>query len=806
MDQLLQDLRFTLRGFRRTPGLITVVVLSLGLAIGANATVYAWMEALLFHPLPAVPRADRLVDVSAARLDGGDFSLSYPAYLDWRENARAFDGLAVGDFTQLNLRTDDQAERVWGVYVSGNYFDVVQVRPLLGRALHLEDETGAARVAVISHALWQRRFQGDSSIVGRHVTLNTTDLEIVGVAPPRFGGTMAGLNFDLFTPVTLEPVLASQQWLHDRGNQWLDVIGRLKDGMTLEQARQDMNRVAAAVGEMHPEDPGRAASVQPLHEEGIQSILLPVFSALIGITALVLLIACFNVANLMLARATARRKEISVRLAVGAGRSRIVRQLLTESLLLAAAAGSAGLVIAVWARGLFLALVPATPFPVTTELGINWRTYVFALVLSVVTAIVFGLVPALRASRPDVLPALKDEAAASGGSRSRLRSALVVAQVSLSLVSLVAAGLFLRSLERAQSVDPGIQGPDRILLTATDLSLAGYSDSAGAAMVPRILERVRSIPGVEAASLATMVPLGFGGTSSSGMMVEGYEPAEDENMSIEINRVSDGYFRTMGVPLVAGRGIEEQDRYDARLVAVVNETFASRYIRQANPVGARINAGGENWITIVGIARDGKYHSLSEAPMPLVYLPLSQSWRDAFTLQVRTPQNPTLLVEPIRRAMVELDPGLPFLDPRTMADHMGAALFANRIGGWLLSVFGLLALTLSAIGIYSVVAYSVSRRIREIGLRVALGAARRDVMGLILGQSMRLVLIGLVIGSVLAVGVGQLLRSQLFGISPGDPVTFAAIGTLLVLVALTASWIPARRAARIDPLVALRSE
>jgi macrolide transport system ATP-binding/permease protein len=806
MDALLQDLRFALRSFRRTPGVIAVIVLSLGLAIGANATVYTWMEALLFHPLPAVPQADRLVSVATATPDGEDWSLSYPAYLDWRASARGLEGIAVADFTQLSLRTTDQAERVWGLYISGNYFDVIQVRPVLGRAITPADETDRSPVAVISHSLWTRRFQGDSAVVGRHVALNGRDIEIIGVTPPRFGGTMAGLNFDLFTPVTLEPVLASRQWLNDRGNRWLDVVGRLRDGVSLAQAREDMNRVAAAVAEAHPEDPGRAASIEPLSDEGVQSILYPVFTALLGVTVLVLLIACFNVANLMLVRATARRKEISVRLAVGADRGRVVRQLLTESLLLALMAGGAGLAIAVWAKGLFLALVPATPFPVTTQLDINYRTFVFALAISLGTAIVFGLIPALRASRPDLLPGLKDESAATGSTRSRLRSSLVVAQVALSIVSLIAAGLFLRSLQKAQAVDPGIENPDQVLLVATDLSLAGYSDSAGAILAGRVLEQARALPGVKEASLASMVPLGFGGTSSSVFAIQDYEPAQDENMSIIINRVSSHYFETMGIPLVHGRGIAAVDRAGGAKVAVVNEEFAARYIRQPNPVGVLINGGGDDWITVVGIARNGKYGTLNEAPMPLVYLPIEQSWRDAFTLQVRTADEPTTLVEPLRRLFAQLDPGLPFLDPRTLAEHMGAALMANRIGGWLLSVFGLLALALSAIGIYSVVAYSVSRRVREIGLRVALGAGRREVMGLIVGHSMRLVLLGLLIGGVLGVGVGQLLRAQLFGISPGDPITFAAIGGLLIVVALAASWIPARRAARIEPLVALRSE
>lgn len=805
MEAFLQDFKYGVRSLRRTPGVVLVIVLSLGLGIGANTTVYSWMEAFLFHPLPAVPEPERLVEVRNASPDGRDWSLSYPAYRDWSENARAFEGIAVGDMIQLSLRDGDNApERVWGILASGNYFDVVGVQPMLGRGFLPDEERLAAPVAVVSHGLWQRKFNGDPAIVGRHVSLNGADISIIGVMPPQFGGTMVGLGFDLWTPVTLEPQLAGRKWLEDRGNQWLDVVGRLKSGVTLEAALADLNRVAALVSAVHPEDPSDRASVKPLSEKGIQPVLVPVFSALLGVTVLVLLIACANIANLMLARATARRKEISVRLAVGAGRGRIVRQLLTESLLLAVLAGGVGVICALWSRDLFLALIPATPFPVHTAIGVDYRTLLFALSASLATTLVFGLVPALRASRPDVLPALKDESVAGGG-RSRLRSALVVTQVALSLVSLIAAGLFLRSLQKAQAVDPGFAGAEQLLLVSTDLSLTGKDDEAGQAVTHRLLERVRTLPGVVDASLASAVPLGFGGSSSSTMQIEGYAPQPDENMSIEINRVSSRYFETMQIPMVAGRTINDGDRTGGTLVAVVNQAFAERYIK-GDPIGTRINRGGDDWLSVVGVAQTGKYHSLNEAAQPMVYTPLAQDWRDGFTLQLRVAGNPRGLVPPLRREFAAVDPDLPFLDPRTMVEHMGAALFANRIGGWLLSAFGVLALLLSAIGIYSVVAYSIGRRTREIGLRVALGASRGNVMRLIVNQSMRLVLIGLVIGGGLGVGVGQLLRSQLFGISPRDPLTFGAIATLLVTVAFVASWLPARRAARIDPLVALKSE
>ncbi|MGE0353682.1 MAG: ABC transporter permease [Gemmatimonadales bacterium] len=801
----MSDFRLALRGLVRSPGLTLLIVLSLALGIGANTTVFTWMDTLVFRPLPVVPQPDRLVVLEARAPGGGGWSLSYPAWRDWNAAQRSFEGIAGFKFSQLSLRDegDPQAQRVWGLAVTGNYFDVLQVRPMLGRTFLPDEEAASALVAVISHGLWQRKFHGDSGVIGHQVMVNGSAVTIVGVVPPRFGGTTVGLGFDMWLPVTL----LNGAGIERRGNHWLDAFARLKPGVTLGQARADLDAVAGRLAREHPDSDPHGSVVTPFSEDGAPSWFRPIFAALLGITALVLLIACANVANLLLARAIARQREIGVRVALGASRWRIIRQLLTESAVLAVLAGGAGILVAFVSRNLLLAFIPATPFPVALDIQLNPRILAFAVLVSVLTAVVFGLVPALRASRPDLIPTLKDELGSGIGARSRLRSTLVAGQIALSVIALVAAGLFVRSLRNAQAVDPGFRDPAHLLLISTDLTLAGYESQAPAQEVlDRLLAKIRAVPGVAEASYASAIPLGFGGSSSSRLEVEGYQPAADENMSIENNRVGPGFFPAMGVPLLEGRGILETDRSDAARIAVVNQAFAERYWPGEDPIGRRFNAGGDVWYTVVGIAQTGKYHKLSESPEPYVYFPNAMRFRYDLDFLVRTSSAPEALVAPLRRAFAEVDPNIPFLDPRTMEDHIGAAVFIQRIGAWLLAGFGTLALLLSAIGIYAVVWFGVSRRTREIGVRVALGASRRDVLGLIVGQSMRVAAIGMALGIVGALGVGRLLQSQLFGVNPRDPLTFSAIALVLSVVAIVASWLPARKAAGVDPVVALKSE
>ena len=806
MESLLQDLRFGLRALRKRPGLTLIAVVSLGLGIGANTTVYTWMNTFVLRPLPAVPGFNRIVAVNTHGPGDATWSLSYPSLHDWREQSRSID-IAASALRQLGLRGEGgTVERTWTAMASGNYFDVLGVRPALGRIFTLRDEEERAPVVVLGYAYWRRRFAGDSTIIGRHLEFNGHDLTVIGVAAPRFGGTIIGLQLDAFVPVTLVPMLTGLTGLDVRQDQFMDGVGRIRSGWTLAQARQELDAVAKRIAVATGDDDSRnGAFVKPLADQGAASFLKPVLIALLGVTGLVLLIACANVANLLLARALARRREIGIRLALGAGRWRLVRQLLTESLALGLLAGGVGVLVAFWSRDMLASLLPPAPFPISLEFIVDGRVLLFTLGVTLAAAMVFGLFPALQASNPSLVLTLRNEIGGGPSHRSRLQSALVVSQVALSLVSLVCAGLFLRSLQASQHADVGFTGADHVLLVSTDLHLAGVPDSQRVAVATQLLERLRAVPGVEAASLAMSSPLGFGGSSSVGVAPEGYVPRRNENLSIEYLAVGSDYFRAMGIPVMRGRGVERGDVAEALDAAVVNERFAQRFWPGQDPIGRRFRRNGV-WRTVVGVAKQGKYHLLTEDAESMIYVPLAQEARSDFDVVVRTAGDPRALTGALHQAFKDVNADLPFLDVRTMAEHMEAAMFVQTLGATMLVGFGAMALLLSAIGIFGVLSYHVGQRTREIGVRVALGAGRREVVGMVVGRAIRLVALGLVIGLALALGAGQLLRSQLIGVGPRDPLTYVGIALLLALVGLGAAWLPARRAARVDPMVALRYE
>ena len=809
MDALLQDIRYALRSLRRSPGFALVAVLTIGLAIGLNTMVFTWVERLVLRPLPGVPQSEELVSLQP-QYQGGGGGLGYLDYRDWRDGARAFEGVATYAQLELSARASGPAQQAWGETVSWNLFNVLRVRPILGRTFRPDEEAQAVPVAVISHALWQRAFGGDSGVVGRHLALNGRDFTIIGVTPPEFAGSVVALRSDVWIPVTLvELVTGWNGALSVRGWRFLEAaIARRRPGVSLEQARQDINAVNQRMAETNPLLRHSTVLARRYTDTGASSYLRPVMGALFGVTVLVLLTACANLANLLLARASARQREMGVRLAVGAGRARLIRQLLTESLVLTLCGGVVGVLIALWGKDVALALIPTTGFPIAFDLSVDARVLGVAAGVTVATGIAFGLVPALQASKVELVPALRDGAASGSARRSRLQSGLVTAQVALSLVSLVCAGLFVRGLQRARTVDTGIRQPEHVLLADVNTFAAGYSDSAGAALVDRMLERVRAVPGVRSASVATQLPLGFGGFANISLEIDGYTFRPDEENSALINKVSAQYFETAGVPIVRGRGISEQDRPGAPPVVVVNEAFARRFWPGQDPIGKRLRSGGSTgpWRMVVGVSRDVKGRSLAEAAPPTFYRSIQQAYNSSFTLHVRADGDPRALQQVLRRTFEELDPNLAFNNVRTMAEHMGAATFVQRIGAWLLSLFGALALVLAAVGLYGVLSYSVAQRTREIGVRVALGASRRNVLELVVGRAMRLTGIGLGVGLLLAAGVGQLLRSQIFGVSPLDPLTFISVIVLLAAVAFVAAWLPARRAARVDPIVALQSE
>jgi predicted permease len=807
VEALIQDIRYALRSLRRTPGFALVAVLTIGLAIGANTVAFTWMERFVLKPLPGVPASGDLVALRTGGPDGGYRSISYQNLRDWREGVRSFEGITAQALGEMSLRTTGPAQRAWAVLAPANYFDVLHVRAALGRTFRPEEETQAAPVAVISHDLWQRTFAGDSGAVGRHIMLNGRDFTIIGVAAPQFGGAVVALGCDLWVPVTLLDILSQEGGvLASRGANYFEGVARLKPGVTIEQARQEINAVHRRLAELYPEDRNTTVIVRWFNEVGATAWFPPVMGALLGITVLVLLIACANLANLLLARSTARRREIGIRLAVGAGRARLVRQLVTESLVLALGGGALGVLIAVWGRDSMRAFIPAAPIPISFEMPLDARVLGFALVATLFTGVVFGLIPALQASRVDLVPALRDGAATGPARRSRLQSTLVAAQVALAIVSLVCAGLFVRGVQRAQSVDTGFGDPDGVLLANTSLYLAGYgSDSAGLPVLDRLLAEVRGLPGVRSASVATMVPLGFGGWSSSSMDVEGYEFRPDENTTIAWSAVSSDYFETVRTPVLRGRGVTAEDLRGSLPVAVVNETFARRYWPGQDPLGRHIVLDGRPR-TVVGLSRDTKFQWLDQPARPVAYFPIQQEYASRFTLHVRAAGDPHQIQQALRQAFERVDPNLPFNDVRTFAENMTSVTFLQDLGAAMLTAFGLLALVLAAIGLYGVLSYSVAQRTREMGVRIAIGASRRDVLALVVGKAMRLTAIGLGVGVVLAAGAGQLLRSQIFGVSPLDPATFVGVIVLLATVAFLAAWLPARRAARVDPIIALQAE
>ena len=834
MESLWQDLRYGFRVLRASPGFAAVAVLSLALGIGANTSIFSVVNAALLRPLP-VTEPDRLVFVFNGSQADPYGVTSYPDYVDYRDKNEVFSDVLTYSSITVSARSDDQTDLLSGSIVSGNFFDVLGVRAALGRTfLPDEDKTpNTHRVMVISHGLWERRFGGNPKVIGQEVTLNGHAFTIIGVTPAGFNGPEVLETNDIYVPAMMQAVVRpprggfsgdmNPDLLTQRRPRWLRMIGRLKPGVSIDQAQAAMTTTAAQLEQAYPDSNRNVlATVFPVSKVDPRAYtqLVSVAGLLLAVVAIVLLIACANVANLLRARASGRRKEIAVRLALGASRSRLIRQLLTESVLLSLAGGVVGLLLALWTNDLLKTAIPTDGiFSFNLDYHLDGRVLAFAFILSLATGVIFGLAPALQASRPDLVPALKDEdsAAAQGRRRFNLRNLLVVAQVALSLVLLIGAGLFLRSLNNAQSIDPGFDA-EKILNAQLNINLLRYTKTQGQEFYRQVVERVEALPGVESATLARVVPLSGGGRTSS-LFLEGQEPADrarnaegsgldDNTNTVNANVIGLKYFQTMGIPLLRGRDFNTQDSAGAPLAVIVNEAFVRRYFEGEDVVGKRFSFRSQQgpWSEIVGVVRDSKYRTIGEALRPTAYVPLTQNHETGMALHVRAIGNPASVAGAVRRQVQELDQNLPVTNLRPLSDVLGSSLFAARMGAVMLAVFGLLALVLAAVGLYGVMSYTVARRTREIGIRMALGARTGNVLRLVLKEGMALVGGGVVAGLIVAAAVTRLLASFLYGVSPLDAVTFVAIPLVLGFVALLATYLPARRATKVDPMVALRYE
>ena len=813
MSALLQDLRYARRILVKSPLFTAVVVITLALGIGLNTAVFSAIDTLLLKPLPGVRAPDELVQLY--RSWPGDVkygSNSIPHYVDVRDQSTdVFTGVAAWAFEAMSLSSGGRPQRVMGQAVSANYFAVLGVNPLRGRTfVPAEDEgRGAHPVAVLSYDGWQGMFGGDPGVVGRSVVLDGRDYTIVGITPQAFHGAIPIVSPTLFVPLQqinqLQP--GSGDLYTNRGSNFANVVARLKPGVTLARANDRMHVILQGLLAAHPDDyKDTGITLVPQSEAGLHPTLksaeVGLSSVVMAVVAILLLIACVNVANLFLARARDRAREMAIRLSLGARRSALVRQLLTESLVFALVSGVVGLGVAMGA--ISLANRISLPMDVDFHAGLTVSPAVllFTLGVTVFTALLFGLAPALQATRPSMIPALKGESAA-GESRSRATRVLVVAQMALSIVLLVCAGLFLRNLKAATSVDKGFDS-DHVLVASLDPGLQGYTRARAEEFYRRLTERLSATPDVSAVGFGSELPLGLG-ENDSGVGIPGYTPAKNENMSVQNSAVTPGYFKAMGIRLLEGRGFTAQDDSTRPGALVVNQRFAAHFWPGQDAIGKTVHAHGRD-NTVVGVVPTGKYQRLGEPPTAFMYFPQAQDWNYGMTLVVRTTRDPLALVPALRSEVAALDANMPLSNVRTMESHLGIALLPARLIGWVLGIFGVLGLVLASVGMYGVMAYSVAQRTREIGIRMAIGAAGGTVVRLLMRQGLTLVLVGAGIGLAGAFGVAQIIRGQLYGGSGLDPVTFILVPVVLVAVAMGAIWIPARRAAGLDPVRALRQE
>ncbi len=811
MDALLQDLRISLRHLIRDPRTSLIIVVCAALAIGLNSSIFNIVHAFVLRP-PAVEKPDELVRLYST-YPGFEFaSQSYPNYTDLRDNNSVFSDLASYSIRPSNLTVDGEAEQINTMLATGNYFTTLGVAAARGRLFTTADDQvrGGHPVVVIGHRLWQSRFGGDPDVIGKQVLLNGQPFTVTGVVPPTFTGNIPGFVIDLWVPMQMQPVImpSEDDWLDNRGQGWLSTFARLEPGMTREQAKTHLDKIVGNLREANPEiDEGWNvdvyAGISPI-PPNIGSVLLASSAVVMVLVFCVLLIACANVASLLLARAEARQKEISIRLAIGAHRGRLVRQLLTESLVLSTFGGGIGILIAIWTSRLFPTLIPSFGVPIEFDAAPDATVLGFTLGLTLVTGCLFGLVPALQASKPDLVTTLKGESGHQGRRRRLpLRHALVAFQVAASMLLLVGAGLFIRSLQEERKIDPGFK-IGNMLVANLDPSLFGYDEDRGLLLFDELRRRVAALPGVQSVAYGQIAPLTFANSQQWGVDIEGYEPAPDEQMNLDYNIVDDSFFTTLEIQILEGRAFEPSDNAAGLPVVIVNQAMANRFWG-GDALGKRVRTG-DTWREVVGVTSTGKYRTLREDPTTYMYLPLRQAWEPTQEIFVRTAGDPITLLASARAALRDIDPNLPFTNVRTLQQHTEGALFLSQMGAKVIGLFGGLALLLSTLGLFGLLSHAVVRRTREIGIRMSLGADRGNVFSQLLREGLMLTVFGLVAGLLTAFAAGRLASGLLFGLSGTDPRTFVAVTLILLSTSVLAIAIPAMRATRISPMVALRYE
>ena len=811
IQDLAQDVRYGLRMLRKSPGFTAIAILTLALGIGANSTIFSWINSTLLNPIPGLAHANGFTSVFSGTVSQPG-SFSYPDYADLRDRNHSFSSFLAFSLEPMNLTGEGKPERAWGMLTSANYFEMLGIHPILGRGfLPSEDvNAGGAPVVVISDRLWQTRYGGRASLIGQTIAINRHPFTVVGVAPPVFQGTQTGLRSDLWIPLAMQTEATPYpNLLNDRAAKWLFGLGRLKPGVTRGQAQAEMSFLYKQIADQLPDShKGETAmTLHPLWRAPYSSnyYLHTILSLLMAIAGVVLLLACANVANLLLVRSIGRRREMAIRLSLGATRWRLVRQLLVESLIFALCGGAVAMCFTLWTAGMLSNFIPPSSVPISMNIQVDRSVLLATLLISLITGAVFGILPTLRSSNLQPVSVLKEEAGSVAGGRhkARLSSFLVVAQIALSLLLLVSAVLFIRSFQKAQQFDPGFN-PHHVLIASYDLSGAGYDSARGTEFNRQLQAKLLALPGVQSATLATWAPLGFY-TSSTEVQAEGYAAQPHESLNTEEAFVGPDYFKTMEISLAAGREFGFQDGDKSESVAIVNQKFADTYWPRHNALGKRIQADGI-WRRVIGVARTTDYDEIGEKPRSFVYFPILQNYYPGMTMHVRVAGDPLAFEPTVEKAIHELDADLPVFDAADLDWRINLNTTNQRLAGTFVGGFGILALILASVGIYGVLSYTTRQRTHEIGVRIALGAKPGDVFGLILRQGAKFVLAGVAIGLAASWLLTRVLSSELFGITATDPLTFTGVAVLLTIVALTACYIPARRAMNVDPMVALRYE